>query len=176
MGVGQFQTFSRALGALVLWISLCSYAAPQEPVNPELHPRLSTGTRQVVVFTNLEKQLLQAIQKKEGPALKRLLADEFQLWMPDSDPIASEDWIPAVMGKFSLKDFFIKQMSVRDFGDTAVVKYVRGQHAEWQGKDDSGEYFVVDVWIKAGDIWKLTDRYVAKMRSVVAAPRPTGKD
>ena len=150
--------------------------AAQEPVRPPLAPKIVTATRQVTLFTGLEKQLLAGIQKKDPTALKAQLADDFEIWMPNGDAIATEDWLPAVLGKFNLKSFRISQMSVRDFGDTAIVKFMRSQKADFQGRDESGEYFVVDVWRKAGDSWQLSDRYVSKISSVVSTPRPSGKE
>ena len=152
-------------------------AAPaQEPVKPALQPKIVTATRQVTLFSGLEKQLLTTIQKKDQAALKTLLADDFEIWMPNGDAVAMEDWLPIVLGKFSLKSFRISQMSVRDFGDTAIVKFMRSQKADFQGKDESGEFFVVDVWKKSGDSWQLSDRYVSKVSSIVPVPRPSGKE
>ena len=151
-------------------------ATAQEPVKPPIAPKIMTSTRQVTLFTGLEKQLLAGVQKKDESTLKELLADDFEIWMPNGDAIASEDWLPSILGKFNLKSFRISQMSVRDFGDTAVVKFMRSQKADFQGKDDSGEYFVVDVWRKAGDSWKLSDRYVSKVSTVPSTPKPTGKE
>jgi hypothetical protein len=71
-------------------------------------------------------------------------------------------------------------MSVADLGDAAVVKFDRVQQATSQGKNESGEFFVVDVWKKSGDSWKLANRYVAKVAAIAAMPKiepkPTGKE
>lgn len=150
-------------------------AIAQEPVKPTLQPKIITATRQVTLFSGLEKQLLTGIQKKDQAVLKTLLADDFEIWMPNGDAVAMEDWLPVVLGKFNLKSFRIGQTSVRDFGDTAIVKFMRSQKADFQGKDESGEFFVVDVWRKSGDSWQLSDRYVSKVGSVVPSPRPSGK-
>jgi ketosteroid isomerase-like protein len=157
-------------------ISVVLPGIAQEPVKPPLVPKIMTATRQVTLFTGREKQLLVGIQKKDQAALKGLLADDFEIWMPNGDALATEDWLPAVLSKFNLKSFRISQMSVRDFGDTAIVKFMRSQKADFRGKDESGEYFVVDVWRKAGDSWQLSDRYVSKISSSVSAPRPSGKE
>ena len=170
--------------ALYLFLVLCSMmftAAAQEPVEQRVTPRIMTATRQVTLFTDLEMRILTSIQKKDEALLKTLLADDFEIWMPNSDPVAAEDWISAVMGNYTLKSFRLSQMAARDFGDTVVVKFTRDQQAETKGKNDSGEYFVVDVWRKDGDSWKLSDRYVTRVRSVFpparrTAPKPTGKD
>ena len=150
-------------------------ATAQEPIKPSLQPKIITATRQVTLFSGLEKQLLMGIQKKDQAAVKPLLADDFEIWMPNGDAVDGEDWLPVVLGKFDLKSFRVSQVSVRDFGDTAIVKFMRSQKAQLQGKDESGEFFVVDVWRKSGDAWQLSDRYASKVSSVVSAPRPSGK-
>ena len=173
-----FGLTSRSATAL---IAICMLAVAQEPVKPKLTPTIMTAARQVTFFTALENQLLQAVQKKEQARLKEMLEDDFEIAMPDADPLAGEDWVDAVMDKdFSLKSFFIRQMSVADQGACAVVKYQRVQQASWKGMNSSGEFFVVDLWKKNGDIWKLADRYVAKVRALPPEhkiqPKPTGKE
>ncbi|HWX53086.1 MAG TPA: nuclear transport factor 2 family protein [Verrucomicrobiae bacterium] len=169
---------------LHVWLTLLAAAIPaaaQEPVQPGLTPRISTATRQVTVFTALEKQLLQAVQKKDQAGLSSLLADDFTIESPNADPIAGEDWVPQVMTpNYKLKSFIIRQMSVADLGDAAVVKFDRIQQTTSNGKDVSGEYFVVDLWRKDGDSWKLANRYVARLAAALPPskhqPKPTGKD
>ena len=155
------------------------FAAAQEPVKPKLNPRIITATKQVVMFTDLEKQMLTAVQKKDKSALEAMLTEEFVVEMPDADTLPGEDWVDSVMGKdFNLKSFVVRQMSVAQLGDAAVVKYDRIPEATYQGKPDGGEFFVVDVWTKSGDSWKLANRYVSKVSSVPYVPRPvkpTGK-
>ena len=156
-------------------------AVAQEPVKPKLTPTIITATKQVTMFTGLEKQLLQAVQKKDKSAVTAMTADDFQIEMPDADPLAREDWLDSVAEKdFTLKSFILRQMSVADLGDAAVVKYDRVQQVTFKGKDESGEFFVVDLWKKSGDSWKLGNRYVAKIAQVPASPKiqpkPTGKE
>ena len=61
--------------------------------------------------------MLQAVQKKDKAALQAMLTDEFQVEMPDADPLAGEDWLDSVMAKdFTLKSSAIREMSVVDPG------------------------------------------------------------
>ncbi len=161
-------------------IAITVFAAAQEPVKPNLSPQIITATKQVTLFSGLEKQVLQAVEKKDKAALEAMLTDEFQIEMPNADPLAGEDWVDSVMAKdFSLKAFVIRQMSVADLGDYAVVKFDRIQQAIYKGKNDSGEFFVVDLWKKSGDSWQLANRYVAKVGAIPVTPKiepkPTGK-
>lgn len=162
-------------------VFIMSLAIAQEPVSPKLTPTIITATRQVTLFTGLEKQLLQAVQRKDKGVLEAMLADDFEIAMPNADPLAGEDWVDSMMAKdFSLNSFVVRQMSVADLGDAAVVKFVRIQQATFKGKNESGEFFVVDLWKKSGDSWKLANRYVAKVGAIPAAPKiepkPTGKN
>jgi hypothetical protein len=163
--------------SIILAASLAVSA--QEPVKPPLNPRIITATRQVTLFSGLERQLLQTVQKKDKAALQAMLTEEFQVEMPNADPMPGEDWVDSVMAKdFTLKSSAIREVSVVDLGNAAVVKFERRQDAINKGKADSGEFFVVDVWKKDGDAWKLANRFVSRS-SVSAAPkgpiRPTGK-
>lgn len=164
---------------LFLLLPLAVLATGQEPVKPKLTPTIITATKQVALFTGLEKQMLYAVQKKDKAALEAMLGDDFEIDMPDADPLAGEDWVDSVVGKdFALKSFTVRQFSVADLGDAAVVKYDRIQQATFKDKSDSGEFFAVDLWKKSGDSWKLANRYVAKIGQTApkVQPRPTGKE
>jgi hypothetical protein len=155
-------------------------ASAQEPIKPPLNPRVITATRQVVIFTDLETQMLRAIQSKDKAGLSKLVSEDCIIEMPDADPLTSEDWIAAVLSKdYALKSFVVRQVAAVDGRDFAVVKFDRVQQATSKGKSDGGEFFVVDVWKKDGEAWKLTNRFVSKVSSVPFVPkvdaRPTGK-
>lgn len=168
--------------ARVLLIVVASViGAAQEPVKPKLTPSIMTATKQVTLFSGLERQMLEAVEKKDRSALEAMLTDEFEIAMPGADPLAGPDWVDSVMAKdFALKSFVVRQMSVADLGDAAVVKFDRLQQAVFQGRNDGGEFFVVDLWKKSGDSWKLANRYVAKVRAIASAPnlhpKPSGKE
>ncbi len=161
-------------------IATSIFSAAQEPVKPALTPRIITATKQVSIFTGLENQLLQAVQKKDKAAAQPMLSDDLNIEMPDADPLPGEDWLDSVMAKdYTLKSFVVRQMSAIDLGNAVVVKFDRLQEATSKGKADSGEFFVIDVWKKDGENWKLANRYVSKVSSQPSMPKapvkPTGK-
>lgn len=161
---------------LSVLIAVAVFASAQEPMKPKLTPHIITATRQVTQFTGLEKQVLEAVQKKDKAALEALLTEDLVIEMPGADPLAGEDWVDSAMAKsYTLKKFGIRLMSVQDLGNAAVVKFERLQEAMHKGVSDSGQFFVVDVWKKDGDKWKLANRFVSKVSSVVPKPKPTGK-
>jgi len=156
------------------------FASAQEPVKPTLNPRIITATKQVTLFSGLERQMLQAIQKKDKATLGTMLQDDCTIELPDADPLAGDEWVDSVMAQdYHLKSFVVRQMSAVDLGNAVVVKFDRIQEAGSKNASDSGEFFVVDVWKKNGDTWKLANRYVAKISSVPwmpnVSPRPSGR-
>ncbi len=165
---------------LSVLIATSTFSATQEPVKPSLSPRIITATKQVTMFNGLENQLLQAVQKKDKAAAQALLGDDLYIDMPDADPLPGDDWLDSVLAKdYTLKSFVVRQMSAIDLGNAVVVKFDRLQEATSKGHADSGEFFVVDLWKKDGDNWKLANRYVAKVSSQPSLPKapakPTGK-
>jgi ketosteroid isomerase-like protein len=154
-------------------------ATAQEPVKPKLNPRIMTATRQVTLFTGLEIKMLQAIQKNDKAGLQAMLTEDFALEMPNVERMAGDDWVDSVTAKdFVLKKFGVRQVSVVELGDAAVVKFDRLQDATYKGATESGEFFVVDVWKKTGDTWKLANRFVSKVSSALPPntdAKPTGK-
>ena len=161
-------------------IAVTVLAAAQEPVKPKLTPRIVTATRQVTMFSDLEIQMLKAVQKKDKTALEAMLTDDCIIEMPDADPLAGDEWVDSVMAKdFTLKSFAMRNVFAVDLGNAVVIKFERRQDAINKGKADSGEFFVVDVWKKDGDAWKLANRFVSKSASGAVEPKkpvkPTGK-
>lgn len=166
--------------ATVAVFALASFSAAQEPLKPALTPRIITATRQVSLFSGLEKDMLQNVQSKNRSAIESMLTDDCQIYQPNSDPLGGEDWIDSVMAKdFSLRSFMVRQVSVVDLGESAVVNYTRVQEATNRSKPANGEFFVVDLWKKTGGSWKLASRYVSQVSATATMPkgpiRPTGK-
>ena len=164
--------------AFIISIAVIAFlpGAAQEPTQPKLTPRIITATKQVTIFMGLERQMLQAVQKKDKAALEAMLDEDFTIEMPNADPLASEDWIASIMAKdYSLKSFTVRQMSAVDEGSFVLVKFDRVQESTWNGKPDGGEFFVVDLWKKSGDAWKLANRFVSKTNSETSIPKPQTK-
>src|SRR5690242_19169547 len=93
MKINFFQRLFPVLAILTV------YATAQEPVKPELCPRIITATRQVTIFSSLEKQLLQNVQKKDLASIQALLSDELLIFMPNADAMPGEDWVGSVLSK-----------------------------------------------------------------------------
>lgn len=78
----------------------------------------------------------------------------------------------------NLRSFRISQMAVRTFGDANVVSFLLNEAGNSAGKSAARDYFIVDVWVKLGDTWKLGSRYrsAATETKQSGTRRPTGKE
>ena len=124
--------------------------------------------------------MLQAVQKKYKAALQAMMTENCNVYLPDADPLDGQDWVDSVMSKdFVLKTLMMRQMYVTDLGNAAVVSYDRIQESTYKGQIDGCEFYVVDLWQKDGENWKLANRYVSKVSSTPDIPKgqvkPTGK-
>jgi len=162
------------------FLGISIFSVAQEPEKPALTPRIITATKQVTMFTGIERQMVQAVQKKDKAALQAMLTENCNVYLPDADPLDGQDWVDSVMSKdFVLKTLMMRQMYVTDLGNAAVVSYDRIQESTYKGQNDGGEFYVVDLWQKDGENWKLANRYVSKVSSTPDIPKgqvkPTGK-
>jgi len=157
---------------LVLLISASLLA--QAPARPG---RTITPTRQVAEFSDLEHQWMDALQHNDRFALDHLLTEDFEILTPlAANAVDRDEFIEAVTGSLKLQSYGISQMTVHDFGDTAVVNFFINTKGQFRGRDSSGRYFVVDVWRKSGNRWEAAVRYLSKAGVASAAqPRPSGK-
>ena len=159
--------------AFLLTLLFSSLLQAQQPARPG---RTITPTRQVAQFSELETQWVDAIQRKDQSALDHMLTDEFEILTPlASNPVERDEFVEAT-GNLKLDSYRISQMTVHDYGDTAVVNFLVNVKGLFRGRDWSGQYFVVDVWRKNGDIWQAAVRYLSKSGAVSTShTRPTGK-
>lgn len=115
--------------------------------------RVPTVTRLVQIFSTLESELMTAVQKGDSTTIGKMLADDFELRDGDmpGTPVPRAEWLRLSQGQLAAP---IEQMAVHDFGAAAVVSYL------WK-RGARQDIFVVDVWGRSGDAWKLSVRYAS---------------
>ena len=118
-------------------------------------------------FIGLETRVSGALQIKNMAALDELLAKDFafSLFLRGRAPEiqSRSEFVKFAESYYTLSAFEIHYLSVRRFGDIAVVRLQPTRKAAaGAGIDRSGEFAVVDVWTKEGDAWKLSSRYSAR--------------
>src|SRR2546421_1880771 len=118
--------------------------------------RVPTVSRLVKQFTEQETRLATRIRAGDSAGAGNLLADDFELRAASQPgrPVPRAEWIRQSM-RSPGPEAMPTQMTVHDLDGSAVVSFLQG------GSGANAGVFVVDVWRRAGDEWKLAVRYVA---------------
>ena len=127
--------------------------------------RTVTVTRQVRRFLELETALHDAQRAGDVATLERLLADDYELraGRRPGQPVARADWL-AEIRRQPPPEVVLEQMAVHDRGDTAAVSFLA------RPEGGGAPLFVVDLWLRAGDDWKLQVRYATPVGRDAAVP------
>src|SRR5271165_2008769 len=139
-------------------------AAPRhEKEKPEGERSASESHSYMELFTKLERDWIQAAQVKDKTALDAMVAPEFMLRTSENpeNPQPRADWIQRVLTSYDVRSFSQRTMAIRAFLGVAVVSFVQSEQSTMDGKDHSGDYFIVDLWKAKQDKWQVCARYVA---------------
>jgi ketosteroid isomerase-like protein len=133
-------------------------------------PAIKAVEAEQAQFQGLETQVSGAIQIKNLAALELLLAKDFafSLFLAGRAPevLNRDEWLKTA-DHYTLTGFELRYLSVRVFGNVAVVRLQPNRKAS-AGKtiDRSGEFAVVDIWTKDGNAWKLSSRYLSRPETI----------
>lgn len=133
--------------------------------------RISTVTRLVQNFMGLETTLLDAQLKGDAAGMGALLTDNFEMRidvMP-GEPIPRAEWLNRVLEQRRAGQ--PEQMAVHDYGDIAIVSFLlKTEGKTKQAKPNA--IFIVDIWKRSNENWKLATRYAASASplSIPGAP------
>jgi ketosteroid isomerase-like protein len=122
--------------------------------------RTPTVTRLVHEFFQLEDRLGEAVEKRDMPAVSKVLGDDFEMrvdTMP-GNPVPRAAWIKQSFAEPESSSA-MEQMAVHGFGKIAIVSFL------WKIKAAKSQVvrdvFIVDTWRQEAGAWKLAVRYAA---------------
>ncbi len=152
---------------VIMLLAACAAAGAQNTVDvgprPKPTRRAAPQPRPLVLFGGLERKMANAIQQKDTETLNAMVTDDCEIRTSDAplDPEGCAEWLANELPNYELKSYRIGKMAVRLFGDkTAVVSMKYSETAKENGRDLSGDSFLVDVWTKSADGWKFAVRYL----------------
>jgi ketosteroid isomerase-like protein len=147
-------------------LAACGGALAAEQATPSGRGAVLTPTRNVLIFTKLENDWFDAIQRHDAQAIRRYVTDDFEI---RSSPVPGVPTALAdALGQWSRQPAThasIAQMAVHEYGDLMLVSF------KWtlvEG-DAARSYFVVDAWKRVGTDWKAAVRYAAPVDENAAA-------
>jgi hypothetical protein len=127
-------------------------------------------TRNVLTFTELETQWVNAVQKHDTATLDKLVGDKFEL-RSSAAPGVPTPRDESLKQSLALAPFqsAIGQMAVHEYGDLMVVSFL------WKidAPKEAGlaqKVFVVDTWKRNGDSWQVQVRYAAPADAAASVP------
>jgi Domain of unknown function (DUF4440) len=150
----------------------------QLPPATDIDPKLTEEFRQ------LEQQLCDAILHKDARILDRLLGPEFTLRVADipQSSLPRAIWIDNTLNRLKPESCEQHHHAARKLADDlAVVSLLWTQKGTNDGRDFSGDFYVVDFWRKRRGDWQIIARYSSPVgkppdRPLRQLPPPTDSD
>ena len=112
-----------------------------------------------IAIPQLEESWMQAWVRRDRATCEAILADDFLLTSARGILMPKADWVAGAMGPFNCTAFAWEQLTVRPFGDTAIVHGRAKQQASVSGQDWSGVFLVTDVWVRRDGQWQVVSRH-----------------
>ena len=104
---------------------------------------------------------------RDAAALERLMGEEFRLASGRGVFVDRAEWLRMAFEEIEVESFAYSDVSVRAYGDVAVMQSRWRQRARLRGEDWSGEGLLTDVWVRRDGRWQV----VARHSSLVSNPR-----
>lgn len=164
----------RRSGGLFIGAAMClALLAPPTAAQDRASGRIPTVTRLVRIMMTNEEQLSAALKGGDQAAVERLLADDFEMrvGIAPATPVAREDWIRNALARPGPARE-AEQMSAHEMGEVVLASFIERAAASpaTRSTGESAPSYVVDVWKRAGDAWKLVRRFVSPAVATGFAP------
>jgi hypothetical protein len=150
-------------------IARYSSAVGNPPDRPprQLPPPTDTDAQLTEQLRQLEQELNEVALHgfKDTKTMERLVSPEFTQRVSD----APERSIPRSLwgqpsGRYKMESIDGRHHAARKLSeDLAVVSWLLTQRATFEGRDRSGDFYVVDIWKKSSKLWQLIARYSSPM-------------
>jgi ketosteroid isomerase-like protein len=144
--------------AAVIVAAACNQGpAPAESLaEPTAAPVAVSAEDVEAAITQLERDWVAAIMKKDTATIDRLLAEEFNGTSPTAHVYPKSSAIDDLTkGIFVVDSMVLDEISVNAYGDAAVAFTSQQEKSQYDGKDTSGHYHYTDVWVKKGGQWRV---------------------
>lgn len=146
-------TFSLALASCASSGEKGATSVPAAAASPASAMESSVDVEKAIA--QLERNWMDAIQKKDAAALERLIADDATLVDSDGRSLTKAAHIAEVKSRdIKIESFTLDPVKVRVFGDIAMATSGDTEKSQFKGKDSSGHYIWTDIYIKRNGRWQ----------------------
>ena len=155
-----------AAAVSTLSVTACAREAVDEAVLPTALEAADEGVAPTDVeaaITQLERDWVAAIVKRDTAALDRLLASDFSGTSPSAYTYTKTVAISEVAdSKFVVESMDLDEVSVNVYGDAAVAFTSQQDRSRYDGKDTSGHYHYTNVWVNRDGRWQVVASHGTK--------------
>jgi ketosteroid isomerase-like protein len=106
------------------------------------------------VLMQMERDGNEATVKKDAATLDKLLADDWLYQGTDGTETKAEALADLKSEDQKIDSITLGDMKVRVFGNTAIVTGSEDEKSSYKGKDTSGRYLWMDVFVKRMGRWQ----------------------
>jgi ketosteroid isomerase-like protein len=153
------RSMPRVVISLLLVLAVAASCACHRTAQNTISPSPSTALENEAT-ENAEKEIMQlerdwgdALAKRDLVAVDRILGDDHIVITKDGSVLTKAQEL-AKHGESADELFDFEPMKVRVFGDTAVVTGGHKEKSQYQGRDTSGHYRWMDVFVKRDGRWQ----------------------
>ena len=116
------------------------------------------------IIKQLEQEWADALLKRDQAAIDRIVARDWMLTDPEG-ALITKGQADADLNSGALKfeSFKLDAMTLRVYGDTAVVHGLETEKSSYKGKDTSGQYRFTDVFVKRNGRWHAIATHVTRV-------------
>lgn len=116
------------------------------------------------VITQLEKDWVAAIVKKDVARIDGLLASDFNGTSPTGSTFPKSEAINELKsGNYTVESMTMDEVSVNVYGNTAVSFTSQQEKSKVNGKDNSGHYHFTNVWVKKDGEWQVVASHGSRL-------------
>ena len=116
-----------------------------------------------LAIIQMEKDWVQAALKKDAGAMDRIIADDWVGIAFDGTTLTKGAVLNDLKSGTTVSHTIeLGPLKVRVYGDTAIVNGSSTETSTWQGKDTSGHYMLVDVFVNRNGRWQVVSSQVTK--------------
>lgn len=108
----------------------------------------------------IEQDWANAYVKRDTAFVQSITSDDFAFVGPDGSMVSKADYIKSMTGDTVFTGFKVDELTVRVYGDSAVVLGLATITAKTKGEDETGRYSFMDVFVKQKGEWRAVSGHV----------------
>jgi len=111
----------------------------------------------------LEQEWNDAILRNDRAAAGAFMAEEWTEITSEGSVLSKTEDLDELVGGYHATSLRLSELRVRVFGEGAVVSGVTDEQSSYQGKDTSGRFRWMDVWVRRASRWVCVGSSVTRI-------------